>query len=83
MNQYTMIEQQEFGQSIGTSRGHLRNIVNGSATCSAALAVKIERAAKRLGWAIPVEDLCPEVDWAYIRRSDKPTECTKKVIARK
>lgn len=47
----------------GTSRQHLTNIAYGK-TCGEKLAVAIDR---ETAGAVTVEDLRPDVDWAYLR----------------
>lgn len=83
LNSMSMRDQEAFARKCGSSRGHLRNIVNGTATCAPELAINIEREAGELDIAIPVEELSPNVDWAYIRSSHKPDMSKKKVYARK
>lgn len=57
-----------FARRCKTSAGHLRNVAYGSRPCSPELAIEIERES---GGVIPVELLCPAVDWAYLRGTAK------------
>lgn len=55
-----------FAERCGTSAGHLRNISYGYKTCREKLAINIERESQG---AVTIENLCPDVDWAYVRAS--------------
>jgi DNA-binding transcriptional regulator YdaS (Cro superfamily) len=68
LNSLTMAEQLDLAERCGTSRGHMRNMVYGNATCSPELAIAIER--ESLG-DVKVEELCRSADWAYIRGTRK------------
>ncbi|MCB6184261.1 helix-turn-helix domain-containing protein [Leeia sp. TBRC 13508] len=48
-----------------TTYAHLRNVVYGK-SCSAKLAVDLERESDG---RLKVEQLCPGVDWAYLRKA--------------
>lgn len=50
-----------------TTLGHLRNVAYGK-PCGEKLAVSIERESKG---AVRCEDLRPDVDWAYLRGTEK------------
>lgn len=58
------VDQQTFAKRCGTSVDYLKQIASGTRRPGAKLAVDIER--ESLG-AVPVEELLPEVDWAYLR----------------
>lgn len=58
-------ERIRFAERCGTSKGHLTNIAYGK-PCAESLAINIER--ESLG-AVRCEDLCPAVDWAFIRNT--------------
>ncbi len=57
-----------FAARCGTSHAHLRNIAYGK-TCGEALAIAIDRES---GGRVTVEELRPDVDWAYLRGTAKP-----------
>lgn len=63
-------EREAFAARCGTSLTYLRLIAynkNGKGKrASAKLAVEIDRESDG---AVPVELLCPDVDWAYVRQS--------------
>ncbi len=54
-----------FAARCGTTYAHLRLVAYGR-SCNPQLAVEIERES---GGKVLVEDLCPDVDWQYIRAS--------------
>lgn len=56
-----------FAQRCNTSVGHLRNIAYGK-PCREKLAIAIERESRR---KVVVETLCPDVDWGYLRGTEK------------
>lgn len=57
-----------FAARCGTSAAHLRNIAYGK-TCGEALAIAIDRES---GGQVTVEELRPDVDWAYLRGTSAP-----------
>lgn len=57
-----------FAARCGTSPAHLRNIAYGK-TCGEALAIAIDRES---GGQVTVEELRPDVDWAYLRGTPTP-----------
>ncbi len=68
LNALTVKQQIAFAKKCKTSRGHLRNIINRSATCAEKLAIDLERESAGF---IPVEETREDVDWAYIRGTAK------------
>ena len=60
-------EREAFAKRCGTSRGHLTNIAYGK-PCAESLAINIERES---GGAVRCEDIRPDVDWAYLRGTEK------------
>lgn len=58
-----------FAARCGTSHAHLRNIAYGK-TCGEALAIAIDRES---GGRVTVEELRPDVDWAYLRGTARPS----------
>lgn len=58
-----------FATRCGTTLGHLRNVAGGHKPCGESLAINIERES---GGVVRCEDLCPDVDWAYLRGSAIP-----------
>jgi DNA-binding transcriptional regulator YdaS (Cro superfamily) len=71
-----------FAKRCGTTMGHLRNILYGQANCAEKLAINLEREARKTGGNVFVEELRPDVDWAYLRGTRKrgivPTPLKKK-----
>lgn len=59
-------DRESFAKRCGTSLGHLRNISYGYRSCAESLAIAIERESYGM---VRCEDLRPDVDWAFIRRS--------------
>lgn len=57
-----------FAERCGTTIGHLNNVALSHKTCSAALAVAIERESRG---AIRCEDMCSSVDWAVVRKKSR------------
>ena len=55
-----------FAERCRTTFGQLRQVAYGNRRASAGLAVDIERESGR---AVICEDLRPDTDWAYLRRS--------------
>jgi DNA-binding transcriptional regulator YdaS (Cro superfamily) len=77
-----LAEREAFAVACGTTSGHLRNVSYGYRTCREALAICIERES---AGAVTVEELCPDADWAYIRRTAprrRPTTEPRPVRAR-
>lgn len=62
----TKAEREAFAAKVGTSVAYLWQIAYKQRRCAESLAIEIEKASKG---AIRVEDLRPDVDWAYIRSS--------------
>ena len=60
-------EREAFALRCDTTLGHFRNVVYGK-SCGEKLAVNIER--ESLG-AVRCEELCPDVDWAFLRNSNQ------------
>ena len=59
-------EREKFASRCDTTLGHLKNVSYGYRTCAESLAIAIERESKR---KVRCEQLRPDVDWAYLRRS--------------
>jgi DNA-binding transcriptional regulator YdaS (Cro superfamily) len=49
---------------VGYHENTLVNVSNGSKSCSAGLAIELERATRGV---LRVEDICPAIDWSVIR----------------
>lgn len=62
----TKAEREAFAAQVGTSVAYLWQIAYKQRRCAESLAIEIEKASKG---TIRVEDLRPDVDWAYIRSS--------------
>lgn len=57
---------ESFAAKVGTSVAYLWQIIYGQRRCSESMAIEIEKASSR---KVRVEDMRPDVDWAYIRDS--------------
>lgn len=55
---------EDFAARCGTSLGYLKLVMYGNRNCSAGLAISIDRES---GGVISCDDLCPDVDFDYIR----------------
>lgn len=55
-----------FAERCGTTIGHLRNVAGGHKPCGETLAINVDRESDG---AVSCEELCPSVDWAYLRNS--------------
>lgn len=60
-------ERPKFADKCGVSVGQLHNIAYGVRPCAPELAISIDKASEG---KVTVEDLCPSVDWAYLRSRD-------------
>lgn len=65
----TNSEREDFATRCGTTFGYLKLVMYGNRNCSAALAVKIDKESKG---AVSCDDLCPDVDFNYLRNSPIP-----------
>ncbi|MFM0503925.1 transcriptional regulator [Paraburkholderia caffeinilytica] len=59
-------ERKAIADQVGTSVAYLWQIAYEQRRCAESMAIEIEKASKG---AVRVEDLRPDVDWAYIRSS--------------
>lgn len=59
-------ERDTFAETVGTSAAYLWQIIYQQRRCNESLAIEIEKASQR---QVRVEDLRPDVDWAYVRNS--------------
>jgi len=62
----TKDEREQLAHQVGTSAAYLWQIAYKQRRCNESMAIEIEKASKG---AVRVEDLRPDVDWAYIRSS--------------
>lgn len=62
----TVADRRSFAERCETTLGHLSNVAYGSRTCSPELAVALDRESHG---RVAVEESCPSVDWAYLRRA--------------
>ena len=62
----TKDERQALADKVGTSVAYLWQIAYKQRRCNESMAIEIEKASDR---AVLVEDLRPDVDWAYVRSS--------------
>lgn len=60
----TLSEREAFALSCSTTVGNLNQIIYVNKKCSAALAIRIDKASDG---AVTCDDLCPDADFAYIR----------------
>lgn len=58
-------QKEEFAQVCKTSVGQIQQVMYGHRRCNPALAIAIDRESKG---AVVCDDLCPEVDFAYLRK---------------
>ena len=65
----SLVERTKFAKRVKSTAGHLRNVSYGYRPCAEALAIEIEKASGRM---VSCEELRPDVDWAYLRSSQKP-----------
>lgn len=70
------IDRGAFASRCRTSKAHLTNIAYGLKTCGERLAIDIERES---GGAVRCETLRPDVDWAYLRGTEKNAVSTAPV----
>ncbi|CDY79440.1 hypothetical protein BGLT_02221 [Caballeronia glathei] len=66
LKKLTKDERQSLADLVDTSVAYLWQIAYKQRRCNESMAIEIEKASKR---AVRVEDLRPDVDWAYIRDS--------------
>jgi len=59
-------ERASLAEQVGTSVAYLWQIAYGQRRCKESMAIEIEKASRR---AVRLEDLRPDVDWAYVRSS--------------
>jgi DNA-binding transcriptional regulator YdaS (Cro superfamily) len=59
-------EREKIADEVGTSVAYLWQIAYKQRRCKESLAIEIEKAS---GQRVRVEDLRPDVDWAYLRNS--------------
>lgn len=69
LNTLGRIAQEDFARACGTSIGYLRKVCSTGQRIGADLCIEIERES---GMRVRVEDLRPDVDWAYLRATDCP-----------
>lgn len=62
-------ERPAFAEKCGVSVGQLHNIAYGLRPCATDLAIEIEKASEG---KVKCEEMCPEVDWAYLRGTSVP-----------
>ncbi len=74
----TAEQREAFAKSCDSTAGHLRNVSYGYRSCAEKLCIAIERES---GGAVRCEDLRPDVDWAFLRRSSGGTERTGEAAA--
>lgn len=59
-------QKEAFAKACETNLPHLKQIAGGWRTCRESLAINIERES---GGKVTCEELCPDVDWAYLRNT--------------
>lgn len=64
LSQLNPNERSEFAEKCQTSIGYLNQIMYGNSRCGAALAIKIDKESNGI---VSCDDLCPEVDFEYVR----------------
>ena len=64
-------QRNQFAGQVGTTTGHLHQIYHGYSKCNEAVAIEIDKFTKG---KIKCDDLCPDVDFAYLRKLCKPAK---------
>ncbi|MCG5072248.1 helix-turn-helix domain-containing protein [Paraburkholderia sp. RG36] len=72
-------EREKFAEAVGTSVAYLWQIAYKQRRCNESLAIEIEKAS---GQQVRVEDLRPDVDWAYLRNSAESIANSPPITAR-
>lgn len=67
LNSLERIAQEDFARACNTSVGYLRKACSTGQRLGADLCIEIERESGR---RVTVEQLRPDVDWAYLRATD-------------
>lgn len=62
----TKDERKALADAVNTTVAYLWQIAYKQRRCAEAMAIEIEKASRR---AVRIEDLRPDVDWAYVRSS--------------
>ena len=75
----TKDERQALAGRVGTSVAYLWQIAYKQRRCNESMAIEIEKASNR---AVTVEDLRPDVDWAYVRSSAQSIAESNGVVER-
>jgi DNA-binding transcriptional regulator YdaS (Cro superfamily) len=68
LNSLSTTEQVAFASACGTSVGYLRKAISKGQLFRGALCIDIERESNR---RVTCEDLQPDVDWKYLRGTEK------------
>jgi DNA-binding transcriptional regulator YdaS (Cro superfamily) len=71
LNKLPIEQREELATRCGTSFDYLRQIAYGNRACKEALAIKLEKFTNR---ELMCEDLCPDVDWAFLRQGGRNRE---------
>lgn len=66
-------QREDFSRRCGTTIGYMQLVVGGHRRCRESLAIAIDRES---GGVVTVEELRPDVDWAYVR-TRTPAEATQ------
>lgn len=64
LNSLPAATQRLIAEKAGTSIGQLRHIAYGNRSCSARLAVEIDKFSEG---KVPMTKLCPEIDWEHVK----------------
>jgi DNA-binding transcriptional regulator YdaS (Cro superfamily) len=62
----TKAQKDDLASRCETNAAQLKQIAGGWRTCRESLAINIER---ETGGKVSCEELCPDVDWAYLRNT--------------
>ena len=71
LNKLPIEQRYELASRCGTSFDYLRQIAYGNRPCREALAIKLEKFTSR---ELRCEDLCPDIDWAFLRHGGGKSE---------
>ncbi|MCU4709976.1 helix-turn-helix domain-containing protein [Acinetobacter pittii] len=64
LSKMTLEERKSFAKACLTTLGNLQQIIYVNKKCGAALAIRIDKESKG---KVPCDELCPDVDFNYIR----------------
>ena|SRR5688572_1620833 len=66
-------EQEEYALRCGTTIGYLRKKISAGGKLGESLSIALDRESSG---KVRFDDLCPDVDWAYVRKSSRSFRLT-------